>query len=807
MKISLNWLNDFVDLKEISKKENVSSKQELANVLADHLTGVGFEVEEILDCSKHLKNVVVGKILKIEKHKDAERLFVCKVNIGNRDVQIITSATNVFEGALVPVALDGADLANGIKIKSSKIRGELSEGMFCSGEELGISEGFYEGASVNGILIFKDDFEPGAKVEDVLLLDDVVLDVSITPNRPDAMSVVGIAREICAIYRTKILKQDLSYKTTKKSVEDFVSVDDRAFDLCPRYMASAVENVKIERSPLFIRARLFCCDVHPINNIVDITNYVLFEYGQPMHAFDASLLEGKKIVVRRAEAGEEISCLNGNTYKLSSSNLVIADAKKPVVIAGVIGGLNSCINDQTKTVIFESACFERSSIRRTSRAFGVRTDSSARFEKGVDTASQEVGMKRALSLISKLGCGEIAEGIVDEKQEEAREREVVVSKNKIDSILGVSVNQKDVKEILESLGIGCKIEGDTLILNVPAFRLDIENDNDVAEEVIRMYGYDIYDNCQNGERKTSETIGKYDPVLKLQREIKGLLIDRGFYEINSYSLVPLNAHEKLGLVNLSEEVVKVKNPFSDELGALRVSLCHNLLTNINYNFNRNNKEIKIYEAGRTFHAKSNPISELPVEKDVLAFASTCLSDDFFTFKGIVENIVSKYDVSFSLKYSNASFLHPGISADLFAEEKLVARFGKINPVVAKNYDVPENIFYGEIFCNEILTLPEKKFEVKKISKFPAVERDLALVVDEDVTVGELENLIRQCCGKYLEELCTFDIYRSKQLEGKKSIAFRIKLISDEKTLSEEDISKIINKILKRAEENFGAKLR
>ena len=807
MNISLNWLNDFVDLKKICEIEKISTKRDLACVLANRLTNVGFEVEGIIDCAKFLKNVVVGKIFKIDKHKDAERLFVCQVDIGTQNVQIITSATNVFEGAVVPVALDGADLANSIKIKSSKIRGEVSQGMFCSGEELGISEGLYPGASINGILIFQDNFKPGQNVEDILQLNDFVLDVAITPNRPDAMSVIGVAREVCAIYRLRIKEQDLSYKPTNKDVKSFVSVQDMAFDLCPRYMASAVANVKIERSPLKIRARLFCCGVHPINNIVDITNYVLFECGQPMHAFDAEKLEGNKIIIRRGKSGEEISCLNGNQYKLTNENLVIADSKKPVVIAGVIGGIDSCINENTKTVIFESACFERSNIRRTSRSFGIRTDSSARFEKGVDTASQEIGMKRALNLICALNCGEIANGVIDEKVEEVKERKIIVSKLKIDSILGVEIKEKDIKEILESLEIKCEIEKDKISLLVPPFRTDIENDNDIAEEVIRMYGYDIYDKIEKGVGTTSKTIGKYDPILKIQREIKTILIDRGFYEISSYSLVPLNSHEKLGLLEIENKVVKIKNPFSDELGALRISLCHNLLTNIGYNLNRNNKEIRIYEAGRTFHAQNSLISQLPIEKDILAFASTNPCDDFFVFKGIVENVLNKFSGEIKIEYSKKSFLHPGISADIFVGETLVASFGKINPIVAGNYDLPDAIFYGEIYCNELLTLPEKKFEVKKISKFPAVERDLALVVDEWITIFEMEKLIKQCCGKYLEELKVFDIYRSKQLEGKKSVAFRIKLISDEKTLSEEDISKIINKILKRMEENFGAKLR
>lgn len=811
MKISINWLNDFVNLDEIQKRENINSKFELAEKLAEKLTGVGFEVEEIEQTDRFLNHVVVGLIEKIEKHKDAERLFVCQVNIGERNVQIITSATNVFEGALVPVSLDGADLANGIKIKSSKIRGEASEGMFCSGEELGISDGLYDGASINGILIFKDNFVPGTPVAEALCLNDVVLDVSITANRPDAMSVIGIAREINAIYRLEMKNQDLSFATNNNKVENFVSVENKAFDLCPRYMASAVSNVKIEKSPLKIRARLFAVGVHPICNIVDITNYVLFEYGQPMHAFDANNIGGKKIVVRRAENGEEISVLNGNSYKLSENNLVIADENRPMVIAGVIGGTDSCINDETTTVIFEAASFERSQVRKTSRSFGLRTDSSARFEKGIDLLSQELGMRRALNLISEFNCGEIASGIIDQKEEEVKNAEVVVSKKRIDGILGIEVKTEDIVSILSSLGISCVANGDELKLSVPPYRFDIETDADVAEEVIRMYGYDVYDNAKKPFFEGASVMeGKYDPILALEREIKRVLIMRGYYEINSYSLVPNNAHEKLLLNENASEVIKVSNPLSDELGSLRISMAHSLLSNVAYNFKRNNKDFRIFESGRTYHAKGQPIVELPVEKNMIAFATIADNDDFFVMKGVVENIWEKYDLKPELSYSKAPFLHPGISADITDKTtgKLVARFGKINPKVALEYEIPEKTFYGEIFCDELNELSLKTFAVKRVSKFPIVERDLALVVDENITVGQIEEIIKQCCGKNYNNVKLFDIYRNKnQLGNKKSLAFRIKLLSDEKTLSEEEINKVIDKILRRTGDLFGATLR
>lgn len=800
MKISLNWLNDFIDLNKIEEKTNVSGKKELASVIADKLTGVGFEVEEIIDVARFLNHVVVGKIEKIEKHPEADRLFVCNVNIGEKNVQIITSATNVFEGALVPVSLDGAHLANGIDIKPSKMRGVLSEGMFCSGEELGITDSFYEGASINGILIFKDDFKPGTPVAEALLLNDYVLDVAITANRPDCMSVIGIAREVSAIFNIPVKAQNLEYKTTSKKVENIISVKDTDFELCPRYMAAAVSNIKIEKSPLWIRSRLLSVDIHSINNIVDITNYVLVEYGQPMHAFDYKFLDGKQIVIRRANKGEKIAVLNGNTYKLNENNLVIADSYKACVIAGVIGGTNSCINDATKDIIFESAVFERSNIRKTARSIGVRTDSSARYEKGVDLLSPESGLNRALNLIYTLNAGEIAEGVIDQKNQKVECKQVIVSKNKIDSILGINVSDENIKNILTSLGINVVILGDEIKLTVPPYRFDIENANDVAEEIIRMYGYDIYNNInKNLFENLSITQGKQNDVLDLERKFKNVLINEGFNEILNYSLVPENAAQKLLLTEEKEKnAIKLANPISEELATLRTTMAHSLLNNISYNEKRNNKNFKIMEAGRVYLAKELPLKAQPEEKDIFAFASVSSNDDFFTFKGYIEKLIKDFNLRYTLNYSTRPYLHPGISADLIDEEEnVVASFGKVHPKVVENYEISDNVFYAEIDCNLLTNKPNKTFAVKKVSKFPIVERDLAVLADEEVKAEDILTIIKQSMGRIGYSCTLFDIYRGKNLEGKKSLAFNLKFNSDEKTLTDEEINKVMDKVLRR----------
>ena len=483
MKVTYNWIKEFVPI-------NASPIE-----VAKKLTSAGMEVEEITYQNEHLHDVVVGKILKIEKHPQADRLVVCQVDIGDKTTQIITAATNVFEGEVVPVSLPGADLVNGVKIQPTKRRGVESNGMFCSGEELGIDENYFEGAGVNGILILPSDMKIGEPIEKALSLDDVVLDVYITPNRPDCLSVIGLAREIGAILGDKPKKVNLSYPIdiySKDTVHDYIEVDNQT-ENCPRYCMGAVKDVKIERSPLWMRARLNAVGIKPINTIVDITNYVLVEMGQPLHAFDQALIDGKQINVRQAKEGEKIEALNGVTYNLDGKDIVIADKDKPMVIAGIIGGTNSCINDNTKTVVLESAVFDLKSVRSSSRKYGIRTDSSARNEKGINLASAEDGLLRALALVSKLKCGKVVRGIIDKARGENKARQLVGSVKFINQILGIEIPAPVMSKILNNLGIENKVNGDRLECIIPPYRQDIENNNDLAEEIIRLYGYDVYD--------------------------------------------------------------------------------------------------------------------------------------------------------------------------------------------------------------------------------------------------------------------------------------------------------------------------
>lgn len=801
MKVSYKWLKDFVDI------------DESAESIAQKLTSSGFEVEDMIYMNEHLHDVYVGKIVKIEKHPEADRLVVCQVDVGSKTVQIVTSATNVFEGAHVPVSLDGADLANGIKIKPSNFRGVRSDGMFCSGEELGIDENYIEGGSVNGILILPESMAAGEKIEDALLLNDVVFDINVTPNRPDCNSVVGIAREICAIYGKQFKNCDFSYKTIGGNVNDFVSVDVQT-ENCPRYMASYIKNIKLERSPLWIRSRLFSVGIKPINTMVDITNYVLVEQGQPMHAFDYKYLDGKKIVVRQAKRGEKIAVLNGQTYDLDESVMVIADQSKPVVIAGVIGGVNSCICETTTDSVFECAVFDLKSVRLTAKKYGLRTDSSARYEKGVNINTPTTALKRALHLVCELGCGDIVDGVIDKCQSKnlGKTEKLTLSYSKVCRILGFEIPREKVCQILNALNIVTKIDGDVMICEPDYVREDIKNENDIAEEVIRIYGYDVYNDVEGGLfENVITTAGQYEPRLVMENGLKNILVDSGFYETLNYSLYSASACDKLLLKadDARRNVIKIANPISEDLSTARTVMAHALMLDIAYNLSVGNKDLRLFEIGRVYLPKSLPLTELPNENNRLSLAVCENGFDFFNLKGVMENLLVGSSLKYTIRRSTEPYLHTGVSADIVAEDgTVVGWFGKIHKHVLKNYGINQDVYYGELDTDYLAKLPEKKYTTKEISKYPSVERDLAVVVDESVCNADLVAAIKSSCGKIFGGVELFDVYRSDALgKDKKSMAYKVTFASDEKTLTGDEINAVVAKILKSLDFRYGAKLR
>lgn len=797
MKVTLKWLKDFIDI-DLSPEE-----------LAEKLTNSGNEVEEIIYQDRYLKNVVVGKILEIEKHPNADKLVVCKVDIGEI-TQIVTAATNIKVGDKVPVSLPGANLANGIHIEKSKLRGVESIGMFCSIEELGVTD--YDGEA-NGIMILDDDAVVGEPIAKALLMDDVIFDINVTANRPDCMSIIGIAREISALTKKPLKKQDLYYEPCNDDdIANFIDVNVENEELCPRYMACAVKDIKIEKSPKWLRARLVSVGIKPINNIVDITNYVLVEYGQPMHAFDYKYLEGKKIIVRPARNGEHILALNHNEYNLDDSNLCVCDAVKPVVIAGIIGGMNSCVEPTTTTTIFESACFDRASIRRTSRKIGVRTDSTARFEKGVDCSLQPLGMERALNLIYQLKAGKIVKGKIDTIKEQPKDKTLTFSLSKIYKLLGIEIPKNDVIDILNNLGIKSSIQNDELTCIVPYFRQDIERYSDIAEEIIRIYGYSVYDKIDAKPLSgTSVTIGKHDKVLYLARSLKKQLCSYGFYECVNFSICSIDDRDKL-LINPNDKLynmIKIANPISEDIGYLRTTMANSMFNTVAYNLSRKNSDFRLFEVGRVYLPNELPLKQLPEEINILSFCSVCKNDDFFVFKGIIENLLRDFDLPYYLEYSTKSYLHSGMSADIIDRRTntCIGSFGKVHPKVIENFDLAQNTYYGELNLDILANCPEKKHSIQTISKFPYVDRDLAIVCDESVTIGEILQCVKKSCGKFYHSAKVFDIYRSAELNNKKSVAFSIKLESKDKTLTDEEINQIINKILKDLEFKLKAVLR
>ena len=801
MKVSLNWLKDYVDISNLKPEE-----------IADRLTNSGFEVEDIEIQNKYLKNIVVGKILEISKHPEADKLLVCQVCIGESNVQILTNTHNIFVGALVPVCLEGAVLNNGMKITPCKIRGVHSDGMFCSIEELGIPENYYNNNKKDQIVILKDDCKIGDLIENALNLNDVILDVSVTSNRPDAQSTIGIAKEISAIFDIPFKAPSIEHTTNNlQNKENLVSIEIENYELCPRYTAAIVENVKIEDSPEWLKNRLVSAGIKPICNIVDITNYVLLEYGQPMHAFDRKNIISDKIIVRPAKDGEEIHVLNDKSYKLTPKNLVIANVKEPMVIAGVIGGTDSSINDNTETVVFEAASFELSSIRLTSKQLGVRTDSSSRFEKGVYPGTCMYGLERALHLVEKLHCGKITNIILDNSNQNNYERDIVGSINKINNILGIKIPEDKILSILNNLGIKTVQDGDKLLCHIPYDRLDIENNNDLAEEIIRIYGYENFD-LEEKPYELTYSVGKDNRKNEKEFEIRELLCNSGFNEILNYSMCNIKTYDKMLIKQDSDlrNMVKIANPISEELGYMRTTMAVSMFNTLEFNYSHNNKILSLYECGTIYDNKIKNELGLPKEENIISIA--CLNDkhNFFDLKAIVERIIGLFELKYSIKYSSLEFLHPGISADFIDKKNknVIASIGKIHPKVMQNFDIASTGYYAEINLTKLLEFNDKKIKCKQVSKLPLISRDLAVVVQENIECNKLTSCIKNTIGEMCYSIELFDIFRSETLgKNLKSMAFNIKIQSYDKTLTDEEINGIINKVIAALEKNYGAKLR
>lgn len=793
------WLKDYVDI-DISPEE-----------LAEKMIMTGNGVEGMENLADRMKNVVVGKIVKLEKHPDADKLQICQIDVGGEILQIVTGADNVFEGALVPVAKCNSLLPNGMKIKKGKLRGVESYGMLCSGEELCIKEADYPGAEVNGILILKEDCAVGQDMREVLMTDDVLMDFEVGANRPDCLSMLGIAREAAAALCKPVRIPETVYGENGEDIGDYVSVSVLDRDICTRYMAKAVKNVKIGESPKWIKERLKSAGVRPICNIVDITNFVMLETGQPMHAFDGADIRGREIIVRRAKDGERITTLDGKERELTSSMLMICDQQGPVGIAGVMGGENSEIKETTETVIFESAKFTYGNIRQTSRTLGLSTESSMRYSKGVDAANTAYALDRACQLVEMLGCGEIVGGKVDILSEDLSPKEIVATTDGINALLGTDLPGEEMKACLERVFIETKLEGNKLVCKIPHFRGDMDGKADVAEEVARIYGYDnIPVNDAAGRRMSlpnkPDSYGMID-ILKY------LIHGEGFYECCTYSFTGEAQWDKLNLASDSvyRRAVKIRNPFGDDSAYMRTTLIPDILDVMATNLKRKNKNVKIYEINKVFLPKELPIvDQLPEERRKLVLAMSGEDADFYAMKAVVENVFAAMRIEGEIDVTpvGPDYYHPGRKATMYLGDRPVGQLGEIHPDVQANFSIPARVYVAQIDLEYLLTQVGTKIRFQMLPKYPAIERDIAIVVEENAQSGTIRKAILKAGGKYLEQCDLFDVYAGERLgRGKKSLAYSLAFRSAEGTLTDEAIGEDMQQIFDMLAKDFGATLR
>ena len=795
MKISLNQLKTYVDI-DVPVEE-----------LCDKMVMAGFEVESCDNLADTMKNVVAAKILKITPHENSDHLQICQMDIGQGEpLQIVTGADNVFEGAIVPAALHNSLLPNGMEIKKGKLRGVESNGMLCSGEELCLKDYDYPGAEVYGILILKNDTPVGADMRDVLGLNDYIIDFKITANRPDCNCVLGVAKEISVVLKKDFHPPVPTYKTCGGDVNDYVSVEVKNFDICPRYISRAVKNLRIKESPDWMKKALKASGMRPINNIVDITNFVMLETGQPMHAFDRRDLKEGKIIVRNAEDGEKLVTLDDKEHILNSSMLVIADANEPTGLAGIMGGLNSEIKDDTTELLFESAKFRRDSIRKTARALGIRTESSGRFERGIDINNTYFAMERALQLIDQLDAGDIVDGVIDLNQGLPEDRIIETTVSDITALLGVDVPSDTVVEILNRLCLPATLDGDNLTVRVPSIRDDVEGRADLAEEVMRIYGYDhIVGTTMRGSLTRGR---KLDSRLK-DDLVKATLCGAGCDEITTYSFIASKALDALSLPENDERrtAIKLLNPLGDEYSTLRTQLTTGMLTVLATNYSRKNSDVRLFEISKRFVPKSLPLTEQPLELPCLSIGAYGKEEDFYTMKGLVEQVLDTLGVSYTFERSSEPYLHPGRQASALIDGKEVATFGEVHPTTASGFGIEDRVFIAEIKLDLLYNFNKETVIYKPLPKFPAVFRDFALICDIDLPVGDMEKAIKEAAGKICEKVELFDVYIGSQIpEGKKSVAYSVSLRSLEGTLSDEQIESATSKIVKKLQQ-IGACLR
>ena len=783
---------------------------------ADKMTLSGSNMESVTYLDKNLEKIVVGKIEKIEKHPDADKLIICQVNVGDETVQIVTGAPNVSEGDLVPVVLDGGRVAgghdggknpeDGIKIKKGKLRGVESFGMMCSIEELGSSRDMYPEAPEYGIYIFNKDVKPGDDAVEALGLRDAVVEFEITSNRVDCFSMIGMAREAAATFKKDFFPPVVTKTGNDEDVNDYIKVRVEDEDLCPRYTARVVKNIKLAPSPEWMQRRLAAMGIRPINNLVDITNYVMEEFGQPMHAYDMDTIEGQEIIVRRAKKDEKFVTLDGQERVLDDSVLMICDGKKPVGIAGIMGGENSMITENATTVLLEAACFDGVNIRLSSKKVGLRTDASGKFEKGLDPNNAQAAIDRACQLIEEFGCGEVVGGMADVYSKVKEPVRVAFDADKINSLLGTELSKEEMLEYLSRVEL--KYDESTGEIVAPTFRHDIFRMADLAEEVARFYGYD---NIPTTLPKGEATTGKLPFKLRIEQVARDMAEFNGFSQGYCYSFESPKVFDKL-LIPENDELRKaivISNPLGEDFSIMRTISLNGMLTSLGTNYKRRNKDVRLYELGNIYLPKELPLTELPEERMMFTLGMYG-AGDFFSMKGVVEEFLDKIGMHKKEEYNpNAGkpFLHPGRQAEIIYDKTVIGYMGEVHPTVAASYGIGEKAYVAVLDIPAILEFATFDRKYEGIAKFPAVSRDISMVVPKEVLAGQIEAVIAQRGGKILENYQLFDIYEGSQIkEGYKSMAYSVTFRAKDRTLEDADVNAAMKKILNGLE-TLGIELR
>ena len=790
MLLPIKWLKDYVDFDFDVKK------------LADGLSNSGSHVESVIIPSEGLDKIVVGKIEKIDKHPDANKLVICSVNVGDEVLQIVTGAPNVFEGAIVPVALHGSTVAGGVKIKKGKLRGVESNGMLCSLEELGFDNSVIPKEARNGIFIFPEGTEIGKSALETLFMDSDILELEITPNRPDCLSIMGMAVETAASFDLKTKHNEIKIENEVDDFSDYF--DDIVIETenCNRYYSKILKNIKIGPSPLWLQAYLMQAGVRPISNIVDLTNFVMLEYGQPLHAFDLDSLKNKKIVVRMAKDGEETVTLDGETRKLTSDDILITDGSEIIGLAGIMGGLDSEITEKTVNVLLEGANFNKENIRKTSRRLNLRSEASSRFEKGIDPNLAKTAVDRVCQLAEMLDIAEVVGGSKDVGDFDKAPKEIKLRLQKVNDLIGVDFTIDEVANILNRLEIETDVKGDYLLAKIPSVRLDLGIEEDLIEEVARIYGYD---NVEPKKLRGTLTVGRKPRFRNVEDRIKNLLIGLGYSEFMTYSFVSPSSYEKANYNEDEKNIIRILNPLGEDYSIMRTTIVPSMIDALAKNYVRGNENVGGFEIGNTFFPTDG---ELPAEKLKLTMGFYDLGD-FYYLKESIEKLLWYLGINdLEVRRKEVSFLHPGRSAEFILKGESLGVFGEVHPKVLENYGLKKKAYVAELDFDKIVENTIGNYTYKELPKYPTMKRDFAFVMDRDIDSVELEKISKKYGKELLESFKVFDIYQGENIEeGKKSVAFSLVFRAADRTLEDAEVTEICEKIVAEIESEIKAKLR